>query len=71
MTQIEIIETIATLNNENQIRVYNELMANGLTSEDIQTIKSMVFFHKLFNDNYLYNAVVENMGGEIYKEFNR
>lgn len=70
MSQREVIEILSSVNTETQESIYSELRKSGLTESDIDTIKSCVFYHKLYNDTYLYNTTVKAMGEEIYKELN-
>lgn len=70
MTQTEVIEILSNVNTETQESIYNELRNNGLTENDIDTIKSCVFYHKLYNDTYLYNVTVKAMAEEVYNELN-
>ena len=50
MTQKELIATIAGMSNEEQKKVFEELKKNGLTEKEVQTIREMTFFYKLYND---------------------
>lgn len=70
MTQNEVIEILSSLNSEAQEAIYNEFRNNGLNENDINTIKSCVFYHKLYNDTYLYNVTVKAMAEEVYNEIN-
>lgn len=55
--QYEILDTIVQMSEFKQECFYNTLRSNGLTEEDIFTIQSAVFYHKLFTDVDFYNAV--------------
>lgn len=68
MDQKEIIRSVAYMSNENQVKFYAGLKANGLTDDEIDTIKSMVFYYKLFEDRTLYQAVEKSIGEQIYQE---
>ena len=61
MTQTEVIETIANLNNEQQGEFYAGLEAQGFTTNEIQSIQGVVFAHKLYNDTYLYKTICNAM----------
>ena len=69
MTPNELVKTIATMDNETQKEIYTRLAKNGLTNEEINTIRNMVFFHKLYNDEEFYNSVVETSGNSLYNTF--
>ena len=71
MTQKEMIETIAQMNNERQNSFYNRLRENGMSEDEIRTIQAVVFYYKLYNDPALYNAVRDEMGRQLYKEFTK
>ena len=69
MTQKELIETIAGLSNEEQKKVFEELKKNGLTEKEVQTIREMTFFYKLYNDKEFYDETVEAIGNDLYNRF--
>ena len=66
MNPNELIEMIAAADDNTQKEVYTRLANNGLTNEEIDTIRNMVFFHKLYNDKDFYNSVVETLGNSLY-----
>ena len=69
MTPNEIIKIIATTDNETQKEIYSRLAENGLTNEEINTIRNMVFFHKLYSNEDFYNSVVATIGNSLYNTF--
>ena len=69
MTQKELIATIAGMSNEEQKKVFEELKKNGLTEKEVQTIREMTFFYKLYNDNKFYDETVEAIGNDLYNRF--
>lgn len=68
MTQTEVIKAIAEQNGKNQETLYERLLEFGLDRDDVDTIKKMVFFYKLYNDATFYNAAVQSLGGVLYEE---
>ena len=66
MNPNELIEMIAAADDNTQKEIYTRLANNGLTNEEIDTIRNMVFFHKLYNDKDFYNSVVETLGNSLY-----
>ena len=69
MTQKELIATIAGMSNEEQKKVFEELKKNGLTEKEVQTIREMTFFYKLYNDKKFYDEAVETIGNDLYNRF--
>ena len=69
MTQKELIATIAGMSNEEQKKVFEELKKNGLTEKEVQTIREMTFFYKLYNDKKFYDETVEAIGDDLYNRF--
>ena len=68
MTQIEMIETIASLGNEAQNKFYDNLIAQGFPEKDIFVIQNMVFYYKMFTEKSFYDAVQISMRETIYNE---
>ena len=66
MNPNELIEMIAAADDNTQKEIYTRLTKNGLTNKEIDTIRNMVFFHKLYNDKEFYNSVVETLGNSLY-----
>ena len=66
MTPDELIEMIAAADDNTQKEIYTRLANNGLTNEEINAIRNMVFFHKLYNDKEFYNSVVATLGNSLY-----
>ena len=71
MNMNETIRIISGLREETQNELYKKLEEMGFTSEEIDTIKSVAFYHKLFTDQRLYNTLLKTMAEEAYKELNR
>ena len=69
MTQKELIATIAGMSNEEQKKVFEELKKNGLTEKEVQTIREMTFFYKLYNDKKFYDETVEAIENDLYNRF--
>ena len=69
MTQKELIATIAGMSNGEQKKVFEELKKNGLTEKEVQTIREMTFFYKLYNDKKFYDETVEASGNDLYNRF--
>lgn len=67
MTQRDIVKAIAEMNNERQNKVFENLRSNGLTEKEVNTIREMVFFYKLYNDKTFYDATVEALGNNLYE----
>ena len=65
-----IIETIAAADNETQKEIFARLAESGLNENDVDAIRKMVFFHKLYTDKEFYNSVVETLGNNLYNYFN-
>ena len=68
MTQKEMLETIASLNNEAQNKFYESLRAQGFTEQDIFTIQSMVFYYKMYYNEGFYKAVKDAVCESVTKE---
>lgn len=69
MTPNELVKTIAAMDDETQKEIYSRLAKNGLTNEEINTIRNMVFFHKLYSNKEFYNSVVATIGNSLYNTF--
>lgn len=63
MTQKELLKTLANMSEEMQNEFYNQI-----PEEDAKTIKQMVFFYKIYNNETLYKAVQSSMAEQFYNE---
>ena len=70
MIQKETIKIIANLSNEKQNEFYNNLRNSGFSNEEIKAIQCIVFTYKIYNDQYLYETIVQSMAEQMYVEFN-
>lgn len=55
-----MIETLATLNNEQTKAFYKSLESKGFTNTEIKAIQTQVFIYKLHTNETFYNIVMES-----------
>jgi len=66
----ELIKALAGMTNSQQEEVFRELKKT-LDEDEINVLREMVFFHKLYTDKAFYNTVVEELGNRLYTELRK
>lgn len=64
----KIVEMIVFMTVEQQEAFYTTLANQGLTDDEIQVIRNVVFYHKLFTNQNFYQKVRNFVGDQIIAE---